>query len=77
MKYKRTEFERQQEEFSRGEQELRKAGYLFGDESRRVTSRIARMTPREVVEALQKLNRDLKASGSTIKLLAPTTRGAA
>ena len=75
MKYKRTEFERQQEEFSRGEQELRKAGYLFGDESRRVTLQSARMS--EVVKALQKLNQDLKASGSTIKLLAPTTRGAA
>ena len=62
MKYKRTEFERQQEEFSRGEQELRKAGYLFGDESRRVTSRIARMTPREVVEALEVLRGDRERS---------------
>lgn len=59
MKHKRTEYERQQYEFSRGEQELRKAGYLFGDESRRITSRIGRMTPREVDEALQKRNRDL------------------
>ena len=59
MKHKRTEYERQQDEFSRGEQELRKAGYLFGDESRRITSRIGRMTPREVDEALQKVNRNL------------------
>ena len=87
MKDKVTEFERQQGEFARGEQELRKAGYLFGDESRRITSRIARMTPREVDEALQKLNRDLRASGSTVKLtnsegiarpmVVPTAKGAA
>ena len=50
MKDKVTEFERQQDEFSRGEQELRKAGYLFGDERSRITPRAKSPVKRDALQ---------------------------